>query len=359
MNSEPLLRILFACRGSTQGGLGHVMRSRSVAIEMARRNSVRMVIVGDEYVDALVSNRGLNYQIVECEAELAGYYEEFQPHVVVFDALQFSESLIERMRQRCVTVSLSPVFNLLNQVDLVFHRTIHFGEDWAVADGHGPEIRFGLQYAVVRNQCLRISEDEYTRSLKQNPLAIVVSMGGGDAGNKTLATLRAIQAVPCPLLIWVLLGEGYGHSYQSLVDCVKENKQHEIILAKTSESMWRVMRTCSLAILAGGTVSYESAFAGLPAINVFENTKHMFLIRELVESGICLSAGYPFHEALDVVTANLAFLERNRDELLTMHRNSQGVIDGNGARRIAEEICQFQRRHRERESTIKQPAGAA
>lgn len=345
MNSEPLLRILFACRGSTTDGLGHVMRSRSVAVEMARRNSVRMVVVGDEYVDSLVTGRGLNYKIVNSEQQLRQAYDDFKPHVVVFDSLEFSDSLIEHMRPHSITVSLSPVFNLLAQVDLVFHRTIYFGDDWNIDPEHGPEIRYGLQYSVVRNQCEKIAEAEYERTLRQEPLSVVISMGGADAGNKTLATLRAIQSVRCPLLIWALLGEGYGHSYQPLVDCVQQNKQHEIILAKTSESMWRVMKTCSLAILAGGTVSYEAAFAGLPAINVFENPNHMFLVRELVEKNVCISAGYPFDEALDVVTANLAYLQQNRDELLMMHRNSHGAIDGDGAVRIATEICEFHYEH--------------
>ena len=314
------------------------MRSRSVAAAMARKNCVRFAVVGEEYVDSLLIGRGLNYQIVANEEELASLYAEFGPDVVVFDALRFSDETMNTVSSS-MTVSLSPVFNQLQNVDLIFHRTVHFGEEWNIDPDEGPEVRFGLDYSVVREQVQQIETEEYKNTLAQNPLSIVISMGGADASNNTLAALKAIQSVPCPLLIWALLGEGYGHSYQSLVDVVKENRKHEIILAKTSDSMWRVMKTCSLAILAGGTVTYEAAFAGLPSINLFQNHRHMFLVRELVEKGICLSAGFPFDDALDVMTANLTHLEANRFELLQMHEKSKNAIDGKGAERIGDEIC--------------------
>ena len=340
MIDEPLLRVMFACRGSTREGLGHVMRSRSVAAEMARLSSTRVCVVGEPYVETLVSGRGLHFQMLKEESELIKQTEAFQPHVVVFDALNFEPRTLARIREKAMTVSLSPVFNLLNEMDLVFHRTKYLGDEWIPSRRQGPEIRAGLQYAVIREQCVTIGPEAYRHSLEQQPLAIVISMGGADAGNKTLQTLRAIQSVHRPLLIWVLLGEGYGHSYEKLVDCVRQNRQHEIILAKTSDSMWRVMQNCSLAILAGGTITYEAAHAGLPSINVFEDGKHVFLIRELVEKGICLSAGFPMHDALDVVAANLSHLEKNREELWNMHQRATGQVNHSGAERIAKEIIE-------------------
>lgn len=340
MMQGPLLRVLFVCRGSRRDGLGHVMRSRCVAAEMSRRASVRMAVVGESFVDNLLAGRGVNYVVGEDESVVLETFRSFKPHVVVFDALRIGDETLNELRRCRLTVSLSPIFDHLSQVDLVFHRTEYFGDDWnfGSATSTGPEVRSGLPYAVIREQCLPIDEVTYRRSISQNPLAIVISMGGADAHNKTLETLRAIRQVRSPLLIWALLGEGYGHSYENLVECVRENRQHEIILAKTSDSMWRVMHSCALAILAGGTITYEAAYAGLPSINVFDDGAHVFLIRELVEKGLCVHAGYPFSDSLDVVVANLTYLEAHREELFAMHQRARGAIDGRGASRIAEEI---------------------
>lgn len=350
MNLGPLQRVLFVCRGSRKDGLGHVMRTRCVAAEMARRSSVKVAVLGESFVENLLAGRGIDYRICADERELLELHREFRPHVVVFDALSIPENAFAPMAAAGPTVSLSPIFDHLPEVDLVFHRTEYFGDDWNFGGERrgGPEVRHGLKYAVIREQCLPIDEAAFERNVAQRPLAVVISMGGADAHNKTLATLRAIGQVRSPLLIWTLLGEGYGHSYEKLVECVRENRQHEIILAKTSDSMWRVMQTCSLAILAGGTITYEAAYAGLPSINVFDDGAHVFLIRELVEKGICIHAGWPFEDALNVVAANLSHLESHRDELLEMHRRARGAIDGRGAARIADEIVTFvaERQHR-------------
>ncbi|QDU61536.1 hypothetical protein Pan216_23970 [Planctomycetes bacterium Pan216] len=344
MHDQPLSRVLFICRGSTDVGLGHVIRSRTIAFEMARRTSVRVVVIGDEYVDALLAGRGLTYQIVDDEPGVIAAIDAYDPDIVVFDLIELSKKLYQRVSRRCMTVSVSPIFDHLTSTDLFFHRTRCQGSDWDLERFDG-EVRSGLEYAVVREQCVKISAAQYEQNINQQPMAVAISMGGSDAGNKTLEVLRSIKSLPRRMLFWVLLGEGYGHSYEALVDCVKRDTQHEIILAKTSDSMWRVMSSCALAILAGGTVTYEAVFAGLPSINIFEKPEHVFLVRELVERGTCLTAGFPLNAAIDVATANLLHLEQHREELVAMHRACDGLMDRRGAARIAQEIleCHWQR----------------
>lgn len=334
----PLRRVLFICRGSTRDGLGHVMRSRSVAREMSRLAAVQMLVIGDSYVKSLINGWGLRYQIIPDESQVAQIVGEFRPDVIIFDALTASDETVSVAKQDSMVVSLSPVFNQLQHMDMVFHRTKYQGDDWKFEAESGPELRCSLDYAVVRDNCVQISDAEFADNLKQDRLAIAVSMGGADAGNKTLQMLRALSIVQRPLLIWTLLGEGYAHSYESLVECVRQSTQHEIILAKTSDSMWRVLRTCCLAVLAGGTITYEAAFAGLPSINLFENSKHVFLINELVDQGVCISAGHPMKDAVDVAAANVALFETDRPALMRMHELANGLIDGKAGRRISEEI---------------------
>lgn len=340
LRHSPLFRVIFICRGSNKDGLGHVMRSRTVASAMARRTTVKMVIIGDQYVDSLLFGRGIDYSIVPDEAGVVEVLESYQPNVVIFDLMSFSEARFAGIQASAMRVSLSPIFNCLGKVDILFNRTTYLSEDWQ-PQGKKPVLRCGLQYSVVRENCVPIPTELYEQNLLANPLSVVISMGGTDAANKTLRVLNSVKSVPGRMLFWVLLGEGYAHSYQTLVEAVKQDTRHEIILAKTSDSMWRIMKTCTLAILAAGTITYEAAYAGLPSINVFESDEHLFLVSELIERGVCLSAGYPFADALSVINANITHLDRSRGELFEMHRLTQGLIDGKGASRIANEIEEF------------------
>jgi spore coat polysaccharide biosynthesis predicted glycosyltransferase SpsG len=243
-----------------------------------------------------------------------------------------------------MTVSLSPIFNRLLEVDVVFHRTAIRGENWP-AVGTKPLVRSGLEYAIIGEHCHRIPEDMYRRNLEREALSIAISMGGTDAANKTLQVVRTIKQIPERLVVWVLLGEGYAHSYQDLVDAMR-GSQHEIVLAKTNDSMWRILSTCSLAILAGGTTTYEAAYAGLPSINTLETDQHLFLVQELVERGLCLCAGRTFPESLGALTSMVSHLNANRQELATMHVRSRGAIDGLGVQRVISEIRGYYRAFR-------------
>lgn len=341
MNSvRKLIRVAFICRGSLSDGLGHVMRSRTVALEMSRQIRVKFVIIGDSYIDSLISDRGLEYEIHSDEESAVKSVEEFKPHVIVYDLTHIGDCNFQLLAKDRMTTSLSPVFNRLADVNLFFNRTRYLGDD-TINDPNGPEIRAGLQYTVVRENCNWIPTELYLDTLNKQPLSIVISMGGADANNRTLSVLNAIRSVNAPLLIWVLLGEGYGHSYEELVEAVKKDSQHEIILAKTRDSMWRIMSTCSLVILAGGTITYEAACAGIPSINIFDNEEHMFLVRELVEAGVCISAGFPLEDALSVVKSNLIYFENHRNILHQMHLKCRNLIPVDGKARVAKEIEEY------------------
>ena len=217
MNASPLIRVLFLCRGSRQDGLGHVMRTRTVAMAMGRRASVEVVVVGDEWVDSLLAGRGLNYLVLnDCDAAL-GVFHDYRPHVVVCDALEFPEEMLREFSSSAMTVSLSPIFNGLGEVDVVFHRTKYHGGNWEFGEA-GPQLRCGLGYTVLRDCCAKISDEQYQRALEQEVLSVAICMGGADSENKTLRLLQDFRSLPSKLLLWVLLGEGYAHSYANLAD---------------------------------------------------------------------------------------------------------------------------------------------
>lgn len=332
----PRLKVLFVCRGSVQDGMGHVTRSRTVATVMQQTAWVKFVVIGDRCVDTLLTNRNINYTIVETEAEAIHLSHQFCPDIVIFDLLRLEYETFQILSQASLTVSLSPIFNWLSKVDLIFHRTKVQGQGWTT-EAHQPVIKSGLDYAIISEHCYRIPDEVYQHNLNLNPLSIAISMGGADAANKTLQVLETVKHVPRKLLVWVMLGEGYTHSYQDLVDSIKGSK-HEIILAKTNDSMWRILSTCTLAILAGGTTTYESSYAGLPSINTLETEKHYFLIQELIEKEICICAGSTFKQSLDNINELILHLSDNHQKLFKMHQNSKALIDGHAAERIVHTI---------------------
>ncbi len=332
-------KVLCLCRGSVRDGLGHVTRTRTVARAFSHRADVRIVVVGDGCADALLAGRGLDYALVETEDDATAQCAAFAPDIVVFDLLTIAAARCREIARRATTVSLSPIFDAMSEVALLFHRTARHDPRWSFASG-GPEVRAGLRYSVVSSHCARIPLDVYDAHLAEDALAIAVSMGGTDAANKSIQVIDHLRDAPGRLLIWLLLGEGYAHSYQDIVERMK-GSPHEIILAKTNDSMWRILRTCSLAVLAAGTTAYEAAYAGLPSVNLLESRSSFFLIDELVAGGACLGPAADFPAALAGLREQVTRLDRDRATLRAMHQRGQALIDGHGAERIVEETLAF------------------
>ena len=336
MKERGPVTVLFLCRGSLDNGIGHVTRSRTVAKAMHNIGRVTLAAIGDDYVDNLLMGHGVDYTVLSRDDEVMPFVKSIAPDVVIFDLTFIDPVQFASIASGRLTVSLSPVFNCIAEVDMLFHRTDAVDPGWEFAPDR-PVVRKGLDYAVVSDHCHCIEESVYWQSIKSDNLSIAVTMGGTDASNKTFRVLETIKEMTDPLLIWALLGEGYSHSYEKLVDRIKGSR-HEVILAKTTHSMWRILNTCSLAIVAGGTTTYEAAYVGLPSLNMLDSPRQRFLIRELVDRGVCTCLGDTFDESLAELNPTLTRLNRYREELFAMHLHSRGLIDGRAAARIADEI---------------------
>jgi spore coat polysaccharide biosynthesis predicted glycosyltransferase SpsG len=255
--------------------------------------------------------------------------------VLAFDTTWFAGEVFWPIRRQAVlTVSISPVFDLAAHVDLLFTRAAHF------EPLRGVQIFGGLKYAIFNDRCVVIDDDTFERNLGIPELPVALCMGGADAANKTLSVLRALAEMPEPMTIFVLLGEGYAHSYNLLVDAVRTNLRHEVILAKASRSMWRVLSQCALGIMAGGLTTVEAVYAGLPTLNLFEKPEHGAMLQELFDVGVCLNGGLISERSLQTAIHLLRRLNRDRDELRRMRQRTRGLADVHGPSRVLREIEQ-------------------
>ncbi len=326
------MKILFLCKASTKTGLGHLIRSRSLANQFAKQQAsvnIDFTIIGESLVARLMNEVGYPYSIYEDESLLPtlGSYD-----VCFFDMIDISDSLFHKVSDQVqLKVSISPIFNKMSSVDIFFNRTKYHN----LPDAHlPPNIYSSLEYTIIQDACKKIKTSIYEDNLELSQFPIAVCMGGGDAANKTLNFLKSLKKCKVPATFWVMLGEGYSHSYDQLISEIKKNSDHEIILAKANKSMWQILKNCILAILPGGITTYEAAYAGLPTLNLLENEDSYFLIKELEEEKVCLYNGKINTENIESVNSVIERLYHNRKELLMMHLNSKQLIPNESARNI-------------------------
>lgn len=328
------MKILFIFKGSTEIGLGHVIRSTTLARNVIKTNpsyDVKLALLGDGSLKKIFFD--IDYESYLLKDDLSCPPQDSWD-VVFIDMIDISLEMFSFLRKNSrLIVSLSPVFNRMNDVDILFTRTSYHGIDESASK---VKIYAGLEYSIISDACLKIGAGTYEEILGKPTLSVAVSMGGGDAANKTLGILQEIKKCRVPTTFWVMLGEGYQFSYDHLVGEIARDTHHEIILARTNRSMWQILKNCALVILPGGITTYEAAYAGLPSVNLFSNFDQVYLVKELEEKGVCLSLGVLSEPYNGKINNTIESLYHNKKNLMQMHINSKDLIDGKASERILE-----------------------
>ncbi len=329
------MKLQVVCRGSVQEGLGHLLRTRTFARHAAAGHDVEVVAIVEPELENVLAGLSCPVRFVRTDTAAVERLRAFGPDALIFDTTRFEATLMDEAAAAGFLLgSISPVFEHLARMDVVFTRTRR-----NVALGSA-RVHGGLQYAIFNDHCQAIDDATYERSLTRAELPIGVCMGGADAANKTLIVLQALAGLEQPTTIWVLLGEGYAHSYHQLVDAVRSDLRHEIILAKANRSMWQILGNCALGVMAGGLTTIEAVHAGLPTINVFERAEHAAMLAELFEAGVCLNGGLVTGRSLQPAVAAVRRLSAERAELRAMRSRTRGLVDHQGPIRVLREIEQ-------------------
>jgi spore coat polysaccharide biosynthesis predicted glycosyltransferase SpsG len=325
------MRVAVICRGSLDEGLGHVTRAAAVHIALGER-SVRFVVIGDAAAATVAQEHVKDPVIVSQDSDVLLALQD-DVDAVVLDVKLLERSCFEALQAKARIVSLSPTFEYQTEVARSYSRTEY--EPSAALASDPVRHKRGIEYTILGPHVRKVSSPEYVAAAYDTPLGVGIAMGGSDAINLTMRAVEELGEVQERLVIWAMLGEGYGHSYDDLVRKIRESGRHEALLAKASHSMWTVLSRTALLVLAGGVTSYEAAYAGIPAINlILANSRYLVDELELAGAAVTLVG----HAGWSELSRSVSDLAADRDRLFAMHRRAIPLIDGKGADRVVEDL---------------------
>ena len=333
--SDRRLKVMFLCRASTKDGFGHLFRCHSLIESVPETIDSYLVVLGSPNQLFTSDKLSSPERVINRDVDFITVANEIKPDVLIFDLNELDEEIFSTLTEGRFTVCLSPLFEHISRVSQVFNRTAYLSGEIP-----GPQIYAGLDYTITSYNCQPITGSVYRDHLYEPQLSVGISMGGGDAPNNTLELLKSLRDFPDDAIFWIFLGVGYSHSYDLLVEESYGNQRHEVVLVKTNQTMWRVLKNCHLVILSGGVTSYDAVYAGLPAINLLHSAEHFFLFKELMEQGVCFCPGVFGLETLKMLPGLLSDINKNRDQLWKMHQDSQTLIDGRGSHRVWQRILE-------------------
>lgn len=147
----------------------------------------------------------------------------------------------------------------------------------------------GLSYLLLRQEFYNARTEVAERGKERsNVLTVFICFGGSDPTNETLRTLQILAQLPQQIDAHVVLGASNPHRADVELFC----KLHHWRVYCQIDYVARLMCASDCAIGAGGTMTWERCYMGLPTlvVAVAENQREDAILHD--EMGLIVYAGF-------------------------------------------------------------------
>lgn len=175
------------------------------------------------------------------------------------------------------------------------------------------------------------------RRLRRRAQRVLVTMGGSDPDNITLRALQALSEVgDSQLNIVVVAGPGNAH-----IEALRRNvdmSPHCIKLVQNVTDMPSLLNWADVALTAGGSTCWETAFMGLPSVVVVLADNQTLIAAGLHDAGCAINLGEAAGVPKSILVMQIETLLCAYDLRRVMAEKGQTLVDGGGAHRVISEM---------------------
>ncbi len=320
-------RVLLHCNAGVEAGMGHLMRTLTIA-RAARDRGWTASVFGDvDAVGAEVLRR------MDPELEL------FTVHGAAASLGDFAElgrgaDVIHLDTYRDVP-DLSPLDVLVSnmqdgpfgvrEADLAIDANLASERTFASPERSRSHLA-GIDAAVVRAQVL--AQRDVRRAPAAAPRVLIV-MGGTDPHGVTARVVDAFDRIPYPVSITVI-----DPRRRPDVLSAAGSSRHAVEVLGFVEDLPAIAASHDLAVTAAGTSVWDFACMGLPMALVCVADNQRVGYREVVEQGLAVGLGEPHHGGFAERIGALADLLASPASLAETAAELKRAVDGLGSWRI-------------------------
>lgn len=327
--------ILFRCDANPFLGLGHLMRCRALAAALTALGN-KCVMVGPA-VEFQSLNDANNFQhwipfpwaqdAQADAAEIAKLASSFGASLVVLDDMRINEDY-----QRALLGAG------LRWLQFDGGRELRIWADFIVNASPAASVEYYQKYAMNPNVHLLLGPShavlrpEFRSVMSSSPTSaskrILLMFGGGDDRGAIQIAIKALNAaIPKDVCFEIVAGQKNPNhdAHRELLALLPDGRANYHVDPSQLASL---MSQCTLAVMAGGTATYEANMLGLPMVLVAIAKNQIAQALAWEEQGQAIYVGEL--EALEpqrLVAATQSFLE--------FERSPQRLVDGLGAVRVA------------------------
>lgn len=329
---------------------GHVMRCLTIAEEIIQLGEMVHFFVSDEESAILIHDR--KYQVTVLHTKWDKVDSEYEygvlkayahkGDVLLVDSYSINTNYLSKMKKIFKVATFDDLFLEKKTADIIinyniFYTRFNYKECY---ENEACKLLLGERYVPLREQFKITKPYEKIQDI-DFPTALLMC-GGGDTQNMIYKCLRWIKQTNSELFTkieWkVVIGAYYPHR-EELECLVNENKNIQLLV--NVKNMASLMRKCDLCITAASTVLYECCAMQLPTMFVVVAEDQMFDAQCFSKDGMMIYCGdfvkKPI-QTLENVENDLKCIAFNKTIRQNMKRKMKNLVDGYGAKRIAEAL---------------------
>lgn len=339
--------IWIRCDANSEIGMGHIMRCLSVADALEQLGEQVCFVLADTGAEVLLAGRGKSFFVLHSdyknmEAELSVLLprlQEEKPSMLLIDSYKVTPSYLKQIKEYVRTAYMDDLFLFPYEVDLLINYNIY--GDMLPYDQSGQlndtQLLLGTTYAPLRSEFTNV-----TYQIRDQVENVLITTGGSDKYNLAGLILAAAMKEEALAFVKFHVVSGAFNPHISYLEKLG-NENPNICIHKNVTHMADLMKLCDVAITAGGSTMYELCAVGVPIlcfsfVDNQEQIVNTFVSRKVVPfGGDYLKQG----DLLPMeIISQLILLMGDKKGREAYSRREKSLVDGQGAMRIAMELCQ-------------------
>ncbi len=282
--SQDMPRFLFRCDVSPEAGMGHLRRCSSLAMELREKGAFIFFLCRASEINMAKELNGVadDWTVLDWSLspesdvqEVIRLCKQQEIDVAVIDHYRADEGYQKQLYSSGIHwLQFDGLTRYALWADWVLNASPAAEESSYLSLKRREQLQFilGPAYALLRREFRKWQPQIRFR---ENVRRILITLGGGDDAGATVFCLEAIRSLDSTIERVVLASSANPH-IGGITDWVEKNSNSNVTLLVDEQEIARNMAEADMAIIAGGTTTFETAAMGLPSviIQLFDNQKY-------------------------------------------------------------------------------------
>lgn len=198
------------------------------------------------------------------------------------------------------------------------------------------KLLLGPAYASLRSEFSRVPPADRSEVRR-----ILVTFGGGDDLGAVLLALTALLPATPPGIEFAVVSGRHNPRNPQIADWIRASGEGRVELHVDPPDIARLFNTCDLAVMGGGTTTYEVAACGIPMVIVTIADNQVRQAEGWEQSGAGIFPGRLGEVGPDELASRCCGVIEDHIRRKRMSETARTMVDGRGAERLAAELLRL------------------